>query len=309
MRGSEFSDLRAFVAIVEEGNFSRAATRLRISPSTLSQTIRQFEERIGAQLLIRTTRSMSVTEAGQRLFDRFRPALREMEEALGEVRKLQGAVSGTVRIVLPRLALASLVEPYLGDFAQAYPDIHLELGINDAVTDIVGDGFDIGITLGELLEKDMVAVKMGPDLRQIAVAAPEYLARYGTPETPNDLLSHNCINWRKPGSDRIYNWEFFDAGRWYSVAVNGTLTVSHRDTALQAAAQGAGIAFAYWSSQWMQPLIDAGRLVPLLEDYAPQFPGWYLYYARQHQTPASVRAVIDFFRAANRPSDGAKQAI
>jgi len=300
MRGSEFADLRAFVAIIEEGNFSRAAARLRISPSTLSQTIRQLEARIGVQLLNRTTRSTAPTEAGKRLFDRFKPALGEMEAALGEVRNLQGAPSGTVRLVLPRLALASLVEPYLGDFYKKYPDITLELGINDAMIDIVGDGFDIGITLGELLEKDMIAVKLGPDLRQVAVASPDYLAQYGRPHIPADLLGHNCINWRKPGSNKIYNWEFNEDGRWFNVAVNGTLIVSHRDTALIAAAQGVGVAFAYWSSQWMQPLINAGKLVPLLESYSPDFPGWYLYYARQQHTPPAVRAVIDFLRMVNR---------
>lgn len=296
MRGHEYADLKAFVAIVEAGNFARAAEKLRISPSTLSQTIRTLEERLGVRLLNRTTRSTSPTEAGQRLFARFRPAMSEMDAAIDDIRNLDGGPAGRVRLHLPRLALASLVEPVLGRFHAAYPDISLELDIDDALVHIVEDGYDIGITLGELLEKDMVAVKLGPDFRQLAVASPDYIARYGKPETPADLHDHKCINWRKPGSGKLYNWEFFRDERWISVAVNGPLTVSHRDTALQAAAQGVGIAFAYWSSQWMQPLIDAGKLVTMLEDYSPVFPGWYLYYPRQRNTAPAVRAVIDFLR-------------
>ncbi|MDE1150611.1 MAG: LysR family transcriptional regulator [Azospirillaceae bacterium] len=296
MRGHEFADLRAFAMIAEHGNFSRAAAQLRVTPSALSQTIRDLEERLGVSLFHRTTRSTALTEAGARLLAGFKPAMDQMQAAVEDVSSLRATPAGTVRLHLPRLAAASLVEPVLGRFHAAYPDIILELAINDAVVDIVGAGFDVGITLGELLDQDMVAVKLGPDLHQVAVASPDYIARHGRPQVPADLHGHRCINWRKPGSGKLYNWEFQTDGRWFSVAVEGPLVVSHRDTALQAAAQGVGIAFAYWSDRWMRPLIDQGALVPLLQEFSPPFPGWFLYYPKQRYTPPAVRALADFLR-------------
>lgn len=282
--------------IAEHGNFSRAAAQLRVTPSALSQTIRDLEERLGVSLFHRTTRSTALTEAGARLLAGFKPAMDQMQAAVEDVSSLRATPAGTVRLHLPRLAAASLVEPVLGRFHAAYPDIILELAINDAVVDIVGAGFDVGITLGELLDQDMVAVKLGPDLHQVAVASPDYIARHGRPQVPADLHGHRCINWRKPGSGKLYNWEFQTDGRWFSVAVEGPLVVSHRDTALQAAAQGVGIAFAYWSDRWMRPLIDQGALVPLLQEFSPPFPGWFLYYPKQRYTPPAVRALADFLR-------------
>ncbi|GGF86162.1 LysR family transcriptional regulator [Azorhizobium oxalatiphilum] len=301
MRGHEYADLKAFATVAEAGSFARAAERLRISPSTLSQTIRTLEERLGVRLLNRTTRSVSLTEAGSRLLTRFQPAMAEMQAAVDEARALRDAPSGTVRLHVPRLAATVLVEPMLGAFNAAYPDIVLELAISDAVEDIVAGGFDVGITLGELLEKDMVAVALGGELRQLAVASPAYLARHGRPETPADLHAHACINWRKPGSGKIYNWEFFHDGRWITVAPEGPLIVSHREMALEAAAQGVGIAFAYWSARWMQPLLEAGRLETVLEAFCPPFPGWHLYYPRQRYALPAVRALIDFLRANAKP--------
>jgi DNA-binding transcriptional LysR family regulator len=296
MRGNEFADLRAFAAIAELGNFARAAAQLRISPSTLSQTIRELEDRLGVRLLNRTTRSTSLTDAGTRLLARFKPAMDEMQAAVSDVSNLSGAPSGTVRLNLPRLAATTLVEPHLGAFRDMYPDVVLELAIDDAVTDIVEAGFDVGITLGELLEKDMVAFRLGDNIRQVAVASPDYLARHGRPQTPADLHAHRCINWRKPGSGKLYNWEFETEGRWISVVVDGPLIVSHRDVALQAAAQGVGIAFAYWSDRWLRPLIEDGRLVPLLEEFSPPFPGWFLYYPKQRYAAPAIRALVDFLR-------------
>jgi DNA-binding transcriptional LysR family regulator len=296
MRGSEYADLRAFAMIAEHGNFARAAEQLRISPSTLSQTIRELEQRLGVRLLNRTTRSTSLTEAGSRLLARFKPAMDEMTAAVNDVSRLRDMPAGTVRLHLPRLASTTLVEPLLGKFHHAYPDITLELSIDDAVADIVAKGFDVGITLGELLEKDMVAVKLGGDIHQVAVASPDYIARHGTPKVPADLHQHRCINWRKPGSGKLYNWEFQQGGHWIAIAVEGPLTVSHREVALAAAAQGVGIAFAYWSDRWMAPLLQSGALVPLLQEFSPPFPGWHLYYPRQRYTLPAVRALIDFLR-------------
>lgn len=304
MRGNEFADLRAFVLVAEEASFARAATRLRVSPSTLSGTIRDLEERLGVRLLNRTTRSVALTEAGGRLLARFKPAMEEIEAAVGELGRLRDTPAGTVRMHLPRLACTTLVEPVLGRFAEAYPDIRLELSIDDAPADIVAAGFDVGVTLGELLERDMVAVRLGADIHQVAVASPTYLARHGTPGTPADLHGHRCINWRKPGSGKLYNWEFMKDGQWFAVAVDGPLTVSHRDVALAAAAQGVGIAFAYWSDRWLRPKVEAGELVPLLEAYSPPFPGWHLYYPRHATRTPAVRALVDFIKDQDRLDGG-----
>jgi DNA-binding transcriptional LysR family regulator len=294
MRGSEFAELRAFVTVAEHGNFARAAKSLRISPSTLSQTIRELEERLGVRLLNRTTRSVSLTEAGGRLLARFKPAMEEMVAAVADARTLRDRPAGTVRLHASRSASSLMVEPRLGAFFEAYPDIVLDLTIDDAVTNIVAAGFDVAIRIGELLEEDMVAVKIGPDIRQLAVASPAYLARHGTPRAPSDLHAHRCINWRWPGTSGLYNWEFAQNGRWFSVAVNGPLIVSHRDAALSAALQGVGIAF--WSEYALRDHIDAGRLVTLLEEFSPPFPGWHLCYPKQRHASAPVRAFVEFFR-------------
>jgi DNA-binding transcriptional LysR family regulator len=296
MRGSEFTELRAFVTVAEHGNFGRAASALRISPSTLSQIIRELEERLGVRLLNRTTRSVSITEAGQRLLSRFKPAMEEMQAAVADVRNLRDRPAGTVRLHTSRSAATAVVEPMLGRFFEAFPDVILDVTVDDAVVNIVEAGFDVGIRIGELLEEDMVAVRVGDDMRQLAVASPGYLARYGRPKTPADLHSHRCINWRWPGMSGLYNWEFAENGRWFSVAVNGPLIVSHRDTALQAALQDVGIAF--WGEYAVRRYIDSGELVPLLEEYSPTFPGWHLCYPKQRHTSAPVRAFVDFVRLA-----------
>lgn len=307
MRGQDFADLKAFLAIVDEGNFARAAVKLQVTPSALSQTIRGLEERLGVRLLNRTTRSTSLTEAGSRLLKSFRPAMEQMEESVSEIRNLSGKPAGLVRLNLPRLASAALVEPLLGEFHRTYPEIVLELTIDDAVIDIVKAGYDIGVTLGELLDQDMVAVKLGNDAHQLAVASPKYIARHGQPKTPADLHGHRCINWRQPGSGKIYNWEFQVDGRWISVAVDGPLIVSHRDVALKAAVQGVGIAFAYWSEIWMRPLIAKKQLIPVLEEFSPSFPGWFLYFPKQRYMSPAVRAVIDFLRDRHSGKDVAKR--
>jgi len=298
MRGSDIAELRAFAAIVEEGNFARAAARLRISPSSLSQTIRELEARLGVRLLNRTTRSVSMTDAGQRLLARLKPALLEIEEAVRDVESLRDKPTGTVRLHVPRNA-TPLVEPLLGPFAEAYPDVVLDIMVDDAVTDIVAAGYDAGIRLGELLEDDMVAVCLGDEMRMLALASPDYVGRHGRPRTPADLHKHRCINWRWPGRT-IYNWEFYEKGQWVKVAVNGPLIVNDSSLAVSAALQGAGI--VYWTEHTMRPLIEAGRLVPLLEKYAHPFPGWYLTYPKQRTMPAAVRAFVDFLKRGAAPA-------
>ncbi|OWJ66719.1 LysR family transcriptional regulator [Inquilinus limosus] len=295
MRASGNNDLRAFVAVAEQASFSKAAEKLGLSPSSLSQIIRTLEERLGVRLLQRTTRSVALTAAGERLLLRVRPALDELDAAIRDTGHFRDRPAGLVRIRCLRLAFRTYVEPILASFHEAYPDISLDILVDDGIVDLVAGGFDLGFTLGEVLEKDMVGVKLGPEIRQIAVAAPSYIARHGRPATPKDLHSHTCIRWRWPGRSAPYNWEFFGDGAWFEVEVDGPLIVSEQGMAIDAAVQGIGIAF--WVEHALQPLIDDGRLVPLLRDYSAPFPGLHLCYPQQRQMAPALRAFIDFVKA------------
>lgn len=296
MRGSEFADLKAFATIARHGNFARAASELQVSPSALSQTLRHLEERLGVRLLNRTTRSVALTEAGTRLLARLTPVFAELDAALEDVNAFRERPRGLLRLLAPRVATVHFLQPVFARFHEAYPEVVLDITVDDAVMDIVAGGFDAGIRLGERLEQDMIAVKLGGPLRQLAVASPSYLARHGTPRTPQELLQHACINWRQSGSSAVYSWEFAQDGKWFEVAVNGPLILSDRRLAVEAAAEGLGIAF--WSDRFMQPLLDSGRLVALLEDWSPSFPGFYLHYPSNRQTPAALRALIDVLKDA-----------
>jgi DNA-binding transcriptional LysR family regulator len=295
MRATGNTDLRAFVAVAEQGNFSKAAEQLGLSPSSLSQIIRTFEERLGVRLIHRTTRSVSLTEAGERLLLRIRPALAELDAALSDVGHFRDRPAGIVRVRCLRQAFRTYVAPILAAFNTACPDIKLDILVDDAIVDLVAGGFDVGFTLGEVLEKDMVGVKLGSDMRQIAVASPEYIARHGRPETPKDLHVHKCLRWRWPGRTTPYNWEFFKDGAWFEVEVDGPLILSEQTMTIDAAVQGMGIAF--WIEQELKPLIEQGKLVPLLEEYSAPFPGFYICYPQQRQMAPALRAFIDFVKA------------
>lgn len=294
MRGSEFADLQAFVAVAEASSFSRAAESLGVSPSALSQTIRTLEGRLDVRLLNRTTRSVTRTEAGTRLLHRLAPLFAEFDSAIEEVNDFRGKPAGTVRICAPQMAILHLVQPMLAGFGEAYPDIVLDLTSDDSVADIVARGFDAGIRLGELVDQDMIAVKLGPPLRQIAVASPAYLASHPAPETPGDLARHRCINWRRPGQMSVYTWPFAKDGVQLEVAVKGALIVNDCAVALRAAVDGLGV--TVWTEEWVQPELSSGALVRLLDDWSPPNAGLHLFHPSRRQTPAALRAFIDFAR-------------
>ena len=291
---SDFGALRAFMAVAEVLSFNRAADLLGVSSSALSQTIRSLEERVGARLLNRTTRSVSLTEAGIELLERTRPAMNDLDYAFEQVRLSGERVAGVVRIHTFRIAADIFLAPMLARFHQAYPEVVLDVTLDDEVVDIVAGGFDAAIRLGELIEKDMVAVPLGSEIRQVAVASPEYLAAHGTPATPQDLLRHRCIRWRWPGQSKPYLWEFCKAGRWFSVGVDGPLIANSRAFGVHAAVEGVGIAFA--AQEAVATFIEDGRLVPLLEDWSAPFQGFYLCYSQQRQMPPAMRAFIDALR-------------
>lgn len=238
-----YSDLRALRCIIDQGSFVAAARELRVSRSALSETIRRLEGFVGAQLLNRTTRSVSPTPAGERLAARFGSAFEEIEAALSEAGAMSGEVAGSVRVHAQRLGYELFLRSMLPEFVRRFPRISVEVQIDDAGVDIVSDRFDVGVRLGELLDQDVIAFPLQPSVRQIAVATPAYLEQHGVPLHPRDLRDHRCIGFRWPGHAALYNWEFCENGVWFSVPVSGPLTFNDQRAALDAAAAGAGVAF------------------------------------------------------------------
>ena len=295
MRGSEFSELQALSAVVRLGSFSAAAAGLRMSRSALSQIIRRLEDRLGVPLLYRSTRSVAPTEAGATLLQGFDPAASAIVDAMAAAQEIGGRIAGRLYLHAQRLGYETVVAPALSTFLADHPDVILDIRIDDAPVDIIAEGFDAGIRLGELLDRDMIALAVGPDLRQVAVASPVYLARCGRPETPHDLLAHHCIAFRWRGVDAIYDWEFTDpeTGREFAVQVKGPLILSEQRAGIEAAVAGVGIAF--WVESEVRPLVEAGALELLLDRWCPAFEGFSIYYPSRRTTPA-LRALVDHLR-------------
>ena len=292
MRGAEFAELKAFAAVVERASFARAADHLGLSPSALSQTIRQLEARLGVRLLNRTTRSVATTTAGSRLHERIAPMMLEMDAAVAEAVAATGRAAGTLRINTLGMAAKKIIAPRLGRFHRAHPDVVLDIVIDDGLSDIVASRFDAGIRVGERLEKDMIALRLTPDVKMLALASPDYLSRRGEPKTPADLHRHACINWRFPGSGRIYRWGFEKKGKKFEMAVEGPLISNHQDVVIEGALQGLGILYAYDNDR-VEEAIARGQLKRILVDWSLTSPGLYLYYSnRRHPQPA-LRAFID----------------
>ncbi len=292
MRGSEFADLKAFVAIAERGNFSAAARTLAISPSALSQRIREFEARLGVRLFNRTTRSVGLTGQGQALLDKIVPLFAGFDQAVAELIAENAEVAGSLRLNLSRVAAMYLLGPHLEAFHQTYPAVTLDITIQDTFSDIVAGRFDAGIRLGETLEKDMVAVRMGGRRASMVVASPELIDRMGGPESPQDLHRFPCIRFRWPGAMNIYRWEFEKGSDVLEIDVDGPLIANDTAMMLKAAEQGLG--FAYLLDLEAREQIEAGRLVQLLPDWTPSFSGFCLYHASARQMPRQLRAFIDF---------------
>ena len=294
MRGSDYAELRAFAAIIDHGTFARAAAHLGMSASALSQTIRNLEERMGIRLLNRTTRSVSPSEAGARLLARLRPALSELDAAVEDVQALRDRPSGLLRINASRIAAFRQLSPILAAFHRAYPNIVVDIMVEDKLVDIVAGRFDAGIRLGEMMEKDMVSVKLGGELTMMVVAAPDYLERSGVPQVPRDLLDHACVNFRWPTDGSLYRWEFERGAEKVDAAVTGPLIVTEPEIAVQAVLEGIGI--GYFFEHQVGPHVREGRLVRVLTDWTPSFPGFHLYYPSRRQMAPPLRAFVDFVR-------------
>jgi DNA-binding transcriptional LysR family regulator len=292
MRGSDFAEIKAFAAIVERGNFVRAAEHLGLSRSALSQTIRQLETRLGMQLLSRTTRSVAPTAAGARLYERIAPMIMDLDAAVAEAVASTGRMAGTLRINTLGMAAKKIVSPRLSRFHRAHPDVVLDIVVDDTLSDIVAGRFDAGIRVGRRLEKDMTVVRLSPDVRIVVAASPDYLARNGEPASPVELSHHACINWRLPGRDSVYSWEFEKKGKKIEIAVAGPLISNRQDVAVAAALQGIGIIYAY-DQEGVEQAIAQGKLKRILTDWSPMRPGLFLYYPYRRHTQPLLRAFID----------------
>ena len=290
MRGTEFAELRAFAEVAARRSFSRAAEHLRVAPSTLSQTVRALEERLGVALLVRTTRRVSLTSAGERLLARFAPAMDEMVAAVTEAHEGRMRPRGTVRLHALRPAYARHVEPALGRIAQDLPQVVLDLSVDDAPKDVGADGYDLTIRRAESVDSGMVARDLGGDLRHAVVASPAYVAAQGKPYSPDDLVGHRCIRWR-PAGDDMQRWRFNAGGEPLTIAVAGPLVVSHCDAAVAAALQGVGIAYVLES--YAVPFVADGRLVPLLGEHLKPFGGWRICYAKKRRPSPAAAAVVE----------------
>jgi DNA-binding transcriptional LysR family regulator len=305
MRGTQFAELSAFVAVAEHRNFTKAAAQLGISPPALSQTIRSFEERLGVRLLHRTTRSVALTEVGEQLLVHAQPGLDSIDKAIDAVNSFRDKPIGTVRLSMPRAAAVAIVGPLLPQFLAKFPQIKLEVNVDDTHSDIVGGRFDAGIRIGERIEKDMIAVRLLDKFRLMAFASPAYLARHPAPATPEDLHAHNCVRLRWDGT--IQPWIFENTGRQLVVRVDGSLILNDMHLVLDAVLDGIGI--GYLSEPIISKRIADGQLIPLLGDWCGHFSGVYLYYSSRRQVPGPLRAFIDFARTQTDLLDAARLKI
>jgi DNA-binding transcriptional LysR family regulator len=304
MRGTRFAELSAFVAVAEQRNFTKAAAQLGISPSTLSQTVRSFEERLGVRLLNRTTRSVALTEAGERLLVDAQPVLDGVDKAIESVNSFRDKPIGSLRLSVPRAAAMGLVGPLLPHFLAKFSEIKLEMSVDDTNSDIVSGRFDAGIRVGERIAKDMIAVRLLDTFRLMAVASPAYLARHPAPSAPQDLHAHNCVRLRWDWDGAIQPWVFESAGRRLEVPVDGSLILNDMHLVVNAVLDGIGI--GYISEALIPRHVADGQLIPLLGGWWGHVSGVYLYYPSRRQMPGPLRAFVDFMRGQSDFLDAAR---
>lgn len=285
------SDLAGFLAIAKHRSFKAASVELGVTPSALSHALRNIEGRLGLRLVNRTTRSVALTEAGERLFGRVNPAFRDIEDALEDLNTFRGKPTGTLRLNSARQSARLVLLPIITKFLKAYPDIRVDLVINDALVDVVSAGFDAGVRFGETIAADMIAVPIGPRHRFAVVGSPAYFKSRKQPITPHDLRELPCIRLRF-SSGSVYRWEFERGGIELNIEVDGRLTLTDQEMMIDAALDGAGLAYVFEAQ--VEGLIAKRKLVHVLADWCPAYPGFFLYYPSRRQLPAALRAFIDF---------------
>jgi len=290
----DLNALAVFARVAEEKSFRAAADRIGVTRSAVSQTIRKLEETLGIALVARTTRSVALTEAGERLYSQIAPSLADMNGALEAAANLRGKPRGQLNLAVSSIAERFLSGPVLARFAQNNPEVKLHVTVTDEEFDIVAEGYDAGVRLGEVIAQDMIAIPVSGDLRQLAVASPDYLADSGIPDHPRDLANHRCIGWRAGLHVAPYRWEFAENGKEFSVAVADTITTTDMALMVKLAIAGAGITFGM-EDTFREPLAR-GDLVPVLEAYCPSFAGFYLYYPSRRNMAPKLRALVDHLK-------------
>ena len=290
----DINALVVFALVAEERNFRAAADRLGVSRSAVSQTIKRLEESLGIALVQRTTRSVSLTEVGERLHAEVGPAVADMRSALEATQALRDRPRGQLRLAVSSIAERFLSGPFLAAFCTANPDIQLDITVTDEEFDIVAEGYDAGVRLGEVIDEDMIAVPVADDERQIAVCSPAYRDRFGLPSHPAELAQHRCIGWRPAPKVAPYRWEFADQGREFRVEVAPEITTNEMSLMIKLAVAGAGITFGMEES--FRRAIERGDLIPVLENYCPRFAGFYLYYPSRRNAAPKLRALIDHLK-------------
>jgi DNA-binding transcriptional LysR family regulator len=294
MDRGELAELAAFVAVADLLSFRAAASRLGVTPSALSHSMRQLEERLGVRLLHRTTRSVSVTDAGRRLLDQLRPAIEQIAGALESLNQERQRPIGRLRVYAVQVAAAAVIAPIWGRFLSTYPEVQLELMVGEAPIDIVAKGFDAGIGPRDRAPADMIIVRVMGPMKIAVVGAPAYFTRRRPPRTPEDLARHSCVQYRIAPDGDVFVWPFARNGKSPRVSVDGRVTVNNTDLAVRAAVDGLGI--AYTLESLAEPFLRSGQLVRVLEDWSPAFEGMFLYYSGHRQVPATLRALIDMIR-------------
>jgi DNA-binding transcriptional LysR family regulator len=292
-----------FLAVAEAKSFRVAAERLGVTRSAVSQAIRRMEDRMGVALVQRTTRSVSLTEAGVQLHQRVAPAIAEVEHALDTAQDRDAKPTGQLRLAVSSIAERFICGPLLASFTHAHPAVQIDITVTDEEFDIVAEGYDAGVRLGEVIEQDMIAVPVSGDQRQMVVAAPSYVKRFGAPSHPAELARHCCIGWRPAPEVAPYRWEFEENGREFDVAVTPRITTNDMWVMVRTACAGGGLTFGM--EETFRPYIERGELVPLLERYCPPFQGFFLYFADRRNLPPKLRALVDHVRY--RPASGRRK--
>ncbi|RWQ53496.1 LysR family transcriptional regulator [Mesorhizobium sp.] len=290
----DLNALAVFALVAEERSFRAAADRMGVTRSAVSQTMKRLEETLGIGLVQRTTRSVSLTEAGERLYAEIAPAIADMRAAMESTGDLRGRQRGQLRLAVSSIAERFLSGPFLATFAEAHPEVRMDITVTDEEFDIVAEGYDAGVRLGEVIEQDMIAVPVAGDERQLAACAPAYRDRFGEPSHPQELAGHRCIGWRRAPKVVPYRWEFAEDGKEFSVAVAPAITTNDMALMIKLAIAGAGITFGMEES--FRPWIARGELVPVLVDYCPRFAGFYLYYPSRRNVAPKLRALVEHLR-------------
>jgi len=297
----DLNTVATFVAVAEARSFRAASERLGVTRSAVSQAIAKLESALGVALLQRTTRSVSLTEAGEQFLASVGPAVAEMRSAAAALTDRDARPAGLLRLVVSSIAERFISGPLLAGFRDAYPDVRLDVFVTDEAFDIVAQGYDAGVRLGEVIEQDMVAVPVSAPQRQMVVAAPAYLARFGAPAHPRELADHRCIGWRPAPGVAPYRWEFAEAGREFDVAVDPEVTSNDMWLMIRMACAGAGLTFGM--AETFRPWVERGELTPVLEDFSPTFPGFFLYFPSRRNLAPKLRALIDHVREDRRRAE------